>query len=149
MESKSGKKLGKVDDTSTFSDNDWEEVRQKTDKAIKEWIDSQMEKRSCIVVLIGAHTSGRKWIDYEIEKAYELSKGIVGIYINKLKDESGKQSSKGANPFYNIYTHDRKRLSQFVTAYDPPSTSSQGAYDDIKENIERLIEDAITNRGTY
>lgn len=141
--------MGKVDDSSTFSDNDWEEVRLKNDKAIKEWINSQIEKRSCIVVLIGAHTSGRKWINYEIEKAYELSKGIVGIYINKLKDKSGKQSSKGANPFYNIYTSNGKRLSQFVTAYDPPSISSQGAYDDIKENIEQLIEDAIANKGSY
>lgn len=141
--------MGKVDDSSTFSDNDWEEVRLKNDKAIKEWINSQIEKRSCIVVLIGAHTSCRKWINYEIEKAYELSKGIVGIYINKLKDKSGKQSSKGANPFYNIYTSNGKRLSQFVTAYDPPSISSQGAYDDIKENIEQLIEDAIANKGSY
>lgn len=141
--------MGKVDDSSTFSDNDWEEVRLKNDKAIKEWINSQIDKRSCIVVLIGAHTSGRKWINYEIEKAYELSKGIVGIYINKLKDKSGKQSSKGANPFYNIYTSNGKRLSQFVTAYDPPSISSQGAYDDIKENIEQLIEDAIANKGSY
>ena len=78
-----------------------------------------------------------------------MSKGIVGIYINKLKDKSGKQSSKGANPFYNIYTSNEKRLSQFVTAYDPPSISSQGAYDDIKENIEQLIEDAIANKGSY
>jgi hypothetical protein len=30
--------MGKVDDSSTFSDNDWEEVREKTDAKIKEWI---------------------------------------------------------------------------------------------------------------
>lgn len=141
--------MGKVDDSSTFSDNDWEEVRLKTDKEIKKWINSQMEKRSCLVVLIGSHTSGRKWIKYEIEKAYELSKGIVGIYINKLKDSEGKQSEKGANPFYSIYTSDDKRLSQFVTAYDPPSITSQGAYNDIKDNIEELIENAIANKGKY
>lgn len=73
--------MGKVDDSSTFSDNDWEEVKEKSDEKIKEWIDSQMAMRSCIVVLVGATTAGRKWINYEIEKAYELKKGIVGIYI--------------------------------------------------------------------
>jgi len=31
--------MGKVDKSSTFSDNDWEEVRYKTDAKIKEWID--------------------------------------------------------------------------------------------------------------
>ena len=65
--------MGKVSDSSTFSDNDWEEVKNKSDKEIKAWIDDQMAKRSCIVVLIGKTTSTRKWVKYEIEKAYELN----------------------------------------------------------------------------
>jgi len=40
------KEMGKVDDSSTFSSNDWEEVKEKTDTKIKEWIDGQMAKRS-------------------------------------------------------------------------------------------------------
>ena len=87
--------MGKVDNDSTFSDNDWEEVKEKTDTKIKEWIDGQLAKRSCLVVLIGSNTSGRKWITYEIEKAYSLGKGIVGIYIHNLKDSAGNQSTKG------------------------------------------------------
>jgi hypothetical protein len=141
--------MGKVDDNSQFSDNDWEEVKKKTDSEIKKWIDSQFTKRSCLVVLIGANTSGRKWITYEIEKAYELGKGIVGIYIHGLKDNDGAQATKGANPFYQILNKDGKRLSSFVTAFDPPHTLSSYVYNDISENIEQLIEDAIADRGTY
>ena len=48
--------MGKVDNSSTFSDNDWEEVRRKSNKDIEEWIEKQMKMRSCIVVLIGATT---------------------------------------------------------------------------------------------
>ena len=84
--------MGKVDGNSTFSDNDWEEVKLKTDKEIKKWIDDQMSYRSCIVVLIGATTSTRKWVKYEIEKAYELGKGIVGIYVHGLKDKEGNKT---------------------------------------------------------
>ena len=47
------KNMGVVDNSSTWSANDWEEVRNKSDSKIKEWIDSQMAMRSCIVVLIG------------------------------------------------------------------------------------------------
>lgn len=142
--------MGKVDESSTFSDNDWEEVKEKTDTKIKEWIDSQLNMRSCLVVLIGATTSGRKWINYEIEKAYELKKGIVGIYIHGLKDKDGNQATKGNNPFYQIYIgKDNERLSKYVTCYDSPHSSSQYVYDDIKENIEQLIEDAISAKGTY
>ena len=140
--------MGKVDDSSTFSDNDWEEVREKSDAKIKEWIDDQMAKRSCLVVLIGATTSGRKWITYEIEKAYALNKGILGIHIHNLKDADGNQSSKGSNPFYSIYVgKDNERLSKYVTCFDSNYSSSTYVYDDIKENIEQLIEDAIANKA--
>lgn len=142
--------MGKVDDSSTFSDNDWEEVKEKSDDKIKEWIDDQLKMRSCLVVLVGATTSGRKWINYEIEKAYELKKGIVGIYIHGLKDKDGNQTSKGNNPFYQIYIgQNNERLSKYVTCYDPSCSTSTDVYDDIKEHLEQLIEDAIDAKGTY
>lgn len=89
--------IGQIDKNSTFCDNDWEEVREKDYSHIKKWIDEQLQKRSCLVVLIGENTANRKWINYEIKKAYELNKGIVGIYIHKLSDKQGKKSEKGEN----------------------------------------------------
>jgi hypothetical protein len=139
--------MGKVSDSSTFSDNDWEEVKSKSDKDIKSWINNQMAKRSCIVVLIGETTSSRKWVKYEIEKAYSLDKGIVGIYIHGLKDKDGNQADKGANPFYSVYTNGGERLSKYVTCFDSAYLSSKYVYDDIKNNIESLIEDAISNKA--
>ena len=141
--------MGKVSNDSTFSDNDWEEVRYKTDSKIKEWINSQMEKRSCLVVLVGEETSERKWVKYEIEHAMELNKGIVGIRINRLKDKNGDQDEEGANPFYNVITSDGHRLSGYVTLFTSTYSSSKYVYEDIEEHIEDLIEDAIDHRWDY
>lgn len=141
--------MGMVDSSSTFSDNDWEGVRLKTDTAIKKWIDEQMAYRSCIVVLIGATTSTRKWVKYEIEKAYELGKGIVGIRVDRLEDRNGEQTTEGSNPFYSMYTAGGSRLSNYVTVFKSDYLSSKYVYDDIKDNIEQLIEDAIDAAGTY
>ncbi len=141
--------MGMVSDDSTFSDNDWEKVKKDSDLAIKRWINSEMSMRSCVVVLIGESTSSRKWVKYEIEKAYELNKGIVGIYIHGLKDRNGNQTTKGSNPFYNIYTKDGHRLSNYVTAYDSGYTYSTNVYNAIKDNISKLVEDAISKAGTY
>ena len=105
--------------------------------------------RSCLVVLIGETTSTRKWVKYEIQRAYELNKGIAGIYIHGLRDKDGEQTEKGANPFYQIYTSNNERLSKYVECYDPPHSFSRNVYDDIQENIENLIENAITNKGLY
>lgn len=137
--------MGKVDSNSTFSDNDWEGVKEKSDIKIKEWINDQLAKRSCLVVLIGSTTSNRKWINYEIEKAYELNKGIVGIYVHKLKNQDGDQASKGNNPFNNFLLGKNKdRLSKYVTCFESTYSSSQNVYNDIMNNIEQLIDDAVT-----
>lgn len=139
--------MGKVSGNSTFSDNDWEEVKSKKTADIEDWIDSQMKMRSCIVVLVGKTTSSRHWVRYEIEKAYELNKGIVGIYVHGLEDKEGEQTTKGSDPFYTILTNSGERLSKYVTCYDPPYTSSHCVYDDINDKIAGLIEDAINNKA--
>jgi len=141
--------MGKVDGSSTFSDNDWEEVACKSEASIKNWIDSQMSKRSCIVVLIGSTTYNRKWVKYEIQKAYELGKGIVGIYVNKLKDANGNTTTKGYNPFDYVYNKYGYRLSNYVKCFDSSYSVSSNVYEDIKNNIEGLIESAISRAGSY
>lgn len=139
--------MGKVSKTSTFSDNDWEEVKSKKDADIKAWINEQMEMRSCIVVLIGKTTSTRKWVRYEIEKAYEMNKGIVGIHVHNLEDKDGNQTDKGSNPFYTIYLNNGERLSEYVECFESGYKSSKYVYSDIANNIESLIENAIRNKA--
>ena len=133
--------MGKVDSSSTFSDNDWEEVKEKTESKIKE----QLNKRSCLVVLIGKETANRKWINYEIEKAYELNKGIVGIYIHKLENSLGEQDERGNNPF-DYLTLKGEKFSKYVKCFDSNYSLSKNVYNDIKDNIEALIEYGIENK---
>lgn len=156
--------MGKVSDNSTFSDNDWEEVREKDSESIKNWINDQMQMRSCVVVLIGEHTQGRKWINYEIEQAWKKGKGVVGIYIHGLKNAAGEQASKGKNPFedfcidttFNYIVHssspadsNEKNLSNVVKAYDTPYSTSKYVYEYIEEHIADWIEEAIEIRNKY
>jgi hypothetical protein len=108
-----------------------------------------MTGKSCAVVLVGSATAGRKWIDYEIVKAWNDGKGVVGIHIHNLKDASSNQSTKGTNPFLRIRLKDGTQLSSIVKTYDPPYTKSNYVYDDIVANIAELVEDAISTRSQY
>ena len=87
--------MGVVDGQGLFSDNGWEQVRLKSETAIKSWIDREMSMRSCLVVLIGEQTASRRWVKYEIEEAWKRGKGVVGIYIHKLENFRKKQANKG------------------------------------------------------
>lgn len=91
--------IGAIDGNKPTSDNNWEEVKKGGDAAIKKWIAGEMSGKSCVVVLVGSNTAGRKWINHEIIKGWDDGKGIVGIYIHGLKDSNGNISTKGDNPF--------------------------------------------------
>lgn len=110
-----------------------------------------MKSRSCIVVLVGSETSKRKWVDYEIRKAWNDGKGVLGIYIDDLIDPRYVYASplfgrsyRGANPFEGILLTNGRRLSGIVNCYAPPATDT---YKYIAANIETWIEAAIKARG--
>lgn len=142
--------IGSIEGNQLATDNEWESVTSGGDNAIKKWIDEQMKGRSCVVVLIGSATAGRKWIKYEVEKGWNDRKGLLGIYIHNLKDRDGNQSTKGSNPFDSFTVGaDKKKLSSIVKAYDPPYSTSTNVYSHIRDNIVNWIEEAIAIRGRY
>ena len=140
--------MGVVEGNRPASDNDWETIKKGGDTAIKKWIDGQLSGKSAAIVLIGEKTAGRKWIKYEIKKAWEDGKGVLGIYVHNLKDKDGNQSTKGSNPF-SVYNIGDKNMSNIVMAYDPPYSTSKKVYDYIKKNLADWIEEAIEIRGEY
>jgi len=66
-------------------------------------IDEGLKGTSVTAVLIGAETSERKWVKYEIKKSVEKGNGLLGVYIHKLKDKNKETDKKGKNPLAEIY----------------------------------------------
>lgn len=158
------KNIGVVEGNTPVSSNEWEDVKRKGDDAIKNWINTTMYYRSCVVVLIGSETASRKWCNYEIEHAWKEGKGIVGIYIHGLEDIFGHQCAKGPNPLKNfcidrtfnyIAKHQTPQdgneinLSTICKSYDPPYKISNNVYAYIKKNIDIWVEEAIKIRNQY
>ena len=140
--------IGTVEGNKPASDNDWESIKSRGDAAIQKWIDDQLYGKSCAVVLIGANTAGRKWIKYEIKKAWDERKGLLGVYVHGLKNLDGQQASKGSNPFdhFNI---NGTSMSSIVKAYDPPHWDSKDVYKYIADNLGSWFDEAVTIRAKY
>ena len=141
--------IGVVEGNTPVSSNEWEEVKRKGEDSIKRWINSHMEYRSCVIVLIGSETSSRKWCKYEIKHAWKEGKGIVGIYVHNLKDFNGEQDIKGDNPFKLFCIDKTFNLSEICKDYNPPYKTSAYVYDYIKEHINEWVEEAIRIRNQY
>ena len=140
--------MGVIEGNAPVSDNDWEAVTETGDGGIKKWIDNQLQGRSCTIVLIGAETAGRKYINYEIDQSWNSKKGLVGVHIHRLKDADKMQATLGGNPFggFNIKG---KALTSIVRTYNPPYADSKDAYDYIKTNLESWVDEAISIREQY
>ena len=132
--------IGALEDNKPVSENQWEDIKRKGDNAIKRWIDDNMRYRSCVIVLIGKETAESKWVQYEIQKAWEDNKGLFGIYIHNLKCPKNGKCLKGPNPFDLFEFSDGTKLSSFITCYNP---NPEDAYSDISTHLESWVEKAI------
>jgi hypothetical protein len=89
------------EDAGFWDSASWEEVKKKGNDAIEKWIDDQLKGTSVTVVLIGAETSKREYVGYEITQSHKKGNGMLGIYVHNMKDSDKKTDTKGANPFDN------------------------------------------------
>ena len=128
--------------------NAWEEVKRKGDDAVKKWIADEMSGRTCAIVLVGAETASRKWVKYEIQKAWSDKRAVLGIRIHSLLDTASKTTTAGANPFAGI-TVGSVDLGVVAPLKNPSGSDSKAVYATIAANIEAWIEDAIKTRGKY
>lgn len=119
---------------------EWEKLERAGAEAIKRWILSQMEGTSATVVLIGAETSERPWVIYEIEESWKRGNGIVGVRIHNVKNLQSQTDLRGANPFDKIRFSDGTQLSSVAKTYDWVSDSG-------RDNLGIWVEEAIGKRA--
>lgn len=144
--------IGAIEGNRLANDNHWEEIKRGGEKAIQNWIDENMKGKSCLIVLAGANSAGRKWIDYEIQKAWKDGKGVFGIHIHNLKDRQGNRAVKGNNPFAGFTLGEgtnAKAFDKIVKCYDPTYQKSNSVYQYIANNIVNWIEEAIEIRNNH
>ncbi|MFH1934316.1 MAG: TIR domain-containing protein [Pseudomonadota bacterium] len=122
---------------------EWESVKRQGDEAVKRWIKNQLSGTSVTAVLIGAETSERKWVKYEIIESYNKGNGILGIYIHNIKDQNGYTDTSGNNPFNYIYIERDGRKVYFSEIYPTYDWVNDNGY----ENLGVWVEEAAKKAG--
>lgn len=135
-------KMGALEQQVELPAQEWESVKRKGDDAVHAWIDEQMRYKQAVIVMIGNETASRKFVRYEIKRAWDLRKPMLGILIHGLKDANGTTDRPGANPFEKFGFSDSARtFADYVPVFDPArftgrlAPTSTDIYGAIKENI--------------
>lgn len=111
----------------------WEETKRRGPAAIQKLIDEGLQQSDATAVLIGNETADREWVRYEIEQSWARNNPIIGIRINRLKDQGGRRDPQGANPFSRVRYEGNKTLGQVVPIYD---WNEDLGYENLAEWIE-------------
>lgn len=120
----------------------WEEIKEEGDDAIKEWIDEQMKGTSVTAVLIGAETSDREWVQYEVKRSHELGKGMLAIHIYDLKNQDQEPCAKGDCDFGQIGEDDEGNPIYFSQKYREYEWVKDNGYGNLGDWVEKAAEDA-------
>lgn len=134
--------MGALEGQTILNSQDWEAVKRQGDAAIEKWIDEQMAYKKAVVVLIGSGTANRPWVRYEIAKAWDAKKPLVGIRINGLADSSGNTDSAGANPFAQVTLKGGGTVADYAPVFTPTGTTSKEVHADISANIANWVDRA-------
>ena len=135
--------MGLVEGQTLLNSQDWEAVRRRGDTAIQEWIDGQMLYKTAVVVLVGAETASRPWVDYEIRKAWKSKCGLVGIRIHGLAPFTLGQDPAGADPFKNVPLEGGGTIADHVTLHTPAGSTSKEVYASIATNLKTWVDGAF------
>lgn len=132
--------MGLLDGQASLNHQEWEAVKKKGNQAIENWIAEQMNYKTAVVVLIGAETASRPWVEYEIAKAWNDKRRLVGIRINGLADSSGHTDSQGPNPFDRVKFPSGASVAKYVPVYTPSGSTSKDVYASIHANLTTWVD---------
>ena len=105
----------------------WEESKNKGDEAIKKLILQGLENTSVTAVLIGAKTSEREYVRFEIIESYNRGNGLLGVYIHSLGNRLGQADARGQNPLENVWLNKPEGRKVYFSSLYP-------TYDWVRDN---------------
>lgn len=135
--------ITKGEDAGFIDSASWEAVKRQGDEAIKRWVERQLDGTSVTVVLIGAETASRSWVQYEIRRSYARRNGLLGIHLHNIKDFVGKKDYAGNNTFGEI----AKRSSGNSVYFFQIAETYDWVNDNGYANLGRWVEDAARKAG--
>jgi hypothetical protein len=122
----------------------WEELKNQGEKAIKDWINKEMQETTVTIVLIGAETDKDPYVDFAIQKTFQRKQGLVGVYVHNMKDHQENKGSLGQNPLDKYYIkkgEERVYLSKIYPTYEWINDSG---YTNLEEWVEQAAKIART-----
>lgn len=128
------REMGSLEGQPLMNAQKWEEVKARGPAAVQEWIDQEMKYKKAVIVLIGQQTASRRWVQYEIQRAWSLGKPLLGIRIHGLSS-MGLVDQAGSDPFIKAGISGPRIFDPTITRWGG-RIDSQATYNNLYDNLE-------------
>lgn len=90
---------GRRADAGFFDSSVFEATKRIGDDSLKRFLREGLKNTTVTCVLVGAETSLRRWVRYEILRSFLCGNGMFAVRIHSIANLDRERSEKGANPF--------------------------------------------------
>jgi antiphage defense system Thoeris ThsB-like protein len=107
------------DDAGFFDSSVFECKQRESDDVLKRFLRDGLGNTSVTCVLVGAETTLRRWVRYELFQSFIRGNGILAARIHGLANLDRKLSAAGSNPLADIaflVDGDRLRFKEYMTS---------------------------------
>ena len=90
---------GEREDAGFFDSSVFEAKQRESDDVLKRFLLEGLKNSTVTCVLVGAETTLRRWVRYEIMCNFVRNNGLLAIRIHSIADLGQKTCASGSNPF--------------------------------------------------
>jgi hypothetical protein len=110
---------GEREDAGFFDSSVFEAKQRESDDALKRFLRDGLKNTTVTCVLVGAQTTLRRWVRYEIFRSFMRGNGLFAVRIHTIADLDRRQATRGGDPFGDVaftVDGDRLRFKEYTTS---------------------------------
>jgi hypothetical protein len=109
---------GEREDAGFFDSSVFEAKQRESDDALKRFLREGLKNTTVTCVLVGAETTLRRWVRYEIFRSFVRGNGLFAVRIHRIAGFNRLPAAKGPNPFGDVafsIEGDQLRFKEYMT----------------------------------
>lgn len=109
---------GEREDAGFFDSSVFEAKERESPHILKNFLRDGLRNTTVTCVLVGAETTLRRWVRYEIFQSFIRGNGLLAVRVHSIRDLNNMISARGGNPFDALafrIDQDRVRFREYLT----------------------------------
>jgi MTH538 TIR-like domain (DUF1863) len=110
--------LGEREDAGFFDSSVFEAKERESPEVLKRFLREGLRNTTVTCVLVGARTTLRRWVRYEIIQSFIRGNGLLAVRVHSIRNLDNKTAERGGNPFDALafrIDDDRVRFQEYFT----------------------------------